>query len=658
MSEDLEEISLEDAKLLSTTKRRRFSRSRHEKSSSSSGFGNSIGSFANLATQLVRAPTNQEATEELIEEYSTDNMIQLARQGNWTKIERVLKRFKNNSIQRIASAGKKRRKKTDLKVRVPQIKCKKTEETLLMLACKDCATAVIEILVELHAGINDRSRNGASALHYAAMYAREDSVKFLLTSGANANLIGFDERDLPLHSSCRRTLHAHAIVEVLCRAYPEGRLVENAKGFLPIHLAAQNRNNLAIIVLLSSCPESQLSAYLHLSNGDSTLHITARQKDASTMKTVLEKKADPNALNNDQETALHICARLGFLCGVKLLQAFNADAGLKDLEERTALHFAASEGHTEIVEYIIEKFPSCDILARDRQGNSLIHVAASRGHQETALTLLKKGVPLHTPNMFGGSLGALEGGCTMEVFGEAQVRVFGVDRPSLRPGGPAKYGSVCLHAACEMGHVQMVRTLLARKANVNARNKAGFTPLHVAVERIRPAVVELLLGNKAQVNTRTSKDGRSALHIAACIGRGERSAEMLIKSGADVNQRMQNGETALHLASRVANLRMVETLLREDADIQLVCEGGNNALHIAVRYCNHSIVQLLINYAKNHLNESELLVFINQKNKEGETALHFAAELTHNLAHCPFEDTDMIKTLLKLGADINTQTLI
>ena len=43
-------------------------------------------------------------------------------------------------------------------------------------------------------------------------------------------------------------------------------------------------------------------------------------------------------------------------------------------------------------------------------------------------------------------------------------------------------------------------------------------------------------------------------------------AEMLIKSGADVNSAREDGETAVHMASRKGNLKTFKLLLDEKGD--------------------------------------------------------------------------------------------
>ena len=69
-----------------------------------------------------------------------------------------------------------------------------------------------------------------------------------------------------------------------------------------------------------------------------------------------------------------------------------------------------------------------------------------------------------------------------------------------------------------------------------------------------------------KVEIKGGPDKETPLHIAARVEQGERCAEMLVKSGANVNATKENGETALHISSRHGHLRMVQTLLHDGSD--------------------------------------------------------------------------------------------
>src|SRR5262245_15546422 len=71
-----------------------------------------------------------------------------------------------------------------------------------------------------------------------------------------------------------------------------------------------------------------------------------------------------------------------------------------------------------------------------------------------------------------------------------------------------------LNIAAQVGHKGVVELLLARGADIHARDKHNFTPLHTAAEVGHREVVELLLAHKADINMQAF-DGRTPLHSAA-----------------------------------------------------------------------------------------------------------------------------------------------
>jgi hypothetical protein len=60
------------------------------------------------------------------------------------------------------------------------------------------------------------------------------------------------------------------------------------------------------------------------------------------------------------------------------------------------------------------------------------------------------------------------------------------------------------------------------------------------------------------------------------------AARALIDHGADVNARIHEGETALHMAAGYGDTPMVEMLLEKGADVRAQMDDGMNALDLAV----------------------------------------------------------------------------
>ena len=75
------------------------------------------------------------------------------------------------------------------------------------------------------------------------------------------------------------------------------------------------------------------------------------------------------------------------------------------------------------------------------------------------------------------------------------------------------YGSTALMWAASSGSESVTRTLLAHGADVSARNRGGWTALMWAAVESQAAQVRLLLAAGADVNAR-SKDGETALSLA------------------------------------------------------------------------------------------------------------------------------------------------
>jgi ankyrin repeat protein len=105
--------------------------------------------------------------------------------------------------------------------------------------------------------------------------------------------------------------------------------------------------------------------------------------------------------------------------------------------------------------------------------------------------------------------------------------------------------ATALHYASRSGHEGIVRALIDRRADVNARDVNECTPLHWAAKGGHVAVIRLLVESKAQVDAQDSR-GCTALYFAA--ERGHRDAvQLLEESGADPLAKNEEGKTPSEL---------------------------------------------------------------------------------------------------------------
>ncbi|CAG0889363.1 unnamed protein product [Cyprideis torosa] len=128
-----------------------------------------------------------------------------------------------------------------------------------------------------------------------------------------------------------------------------------------------------------------------------------------------------------------------------------------------------------------------------------------------------------------------------------------------------------LHLACDKGHTPCVELLLRAGADINTRDRTGWTPLHYCSAEGHRAVVLLLLGRGAEVDCR-DEWGWTPL-LWACDKGHVSIARDLVANGADVNFKDRGGWTPLIIASVRGHVETVEFLVREtEADL----EGRDN----------------------------------------------------------------------------------
>ncbi|MGL9757811.1 MAG: ankyrin repeat domain-containing protein [Wolbachia sp.] len=139
-----------------------------------------------------------------------------------------------------------------------------------------------------------------------------------------------------------------------------------------------------------------------------------------------------------------------------------------------------------------------------------------------------------------------------------------------------------LTIAAEYGHVDIVKVLLEKGANVNEKDFHGCTALHFAAKYGHVDIVEVLLKEGAKVDS-VDQCKRTPLHNAAENGYAN-IVNALIKAGANVNEKDFHGCTALHVAARSGHEKTVKVLLQAEEDVNAVDRYGRTPLDRAEGY--------------------------------------------------------------------------
>jgi ankyrin repeat protein/Zn finger protein HypA/HybF involved in hydrogenase expression len=193
--------------------------------------------------------------------------------------------------------------------------------------------------------------------------------------------------------------------------------------------------------------------------------------------------------------------------------------------------------------------------------------------------------------------------------------------------------TTALLAALARIQPEIAAYLLSHGADPNLANADGVTPLSLAVrasafdDRWRPGyreLVETLIAGGAKVDAR-DVGGHTPLMEAVFVGNVE-AASMLLDAGADLEQRNAAGATALLLASS-SWARVASALLERGADPNVVDAGGRTPLMQAVRHGWLTVVEpaLMDGYAEYIRQLLDAGADPNATDHEGRTALAEAA---------------------------------
>lgn len=196
-----------------------------------------------------------------------------------------------------------------------------------------------------------------------------------------------------------------------------------------------------------------------------------------------------------------------------------------------------------------------------------------------------------------------------------------------------------LHLACQSHHKNIrsiVNLLLSGGAKVNIQNEWGETPLHVACWSKNEYLVGVLLKNDANLDLVNNKD-MTPLHIVARLKVEDPSlANAVLDSHTAVNAVNSQGWSSLHFACSFMTMETVCAILNKGGDVNLPDSQGNTPLHIACTKNARSLVEMLLYYCAK----------VNAQNHVGMTATHIAT--LHFL-------TNVLDVLLDYRADVNAQ---
>ncbi|KAI9871309.1 MAG: hypothetical protein M1830_003043, partial [Pleopsidium flavum] len=516
---------------------------------------------------------------------------------------------------------------------------------------------IVQMLLCKGADINKTRGLKGCALVAATQGGHESIVSLLLEKGAEVNTSGFGTTSalqeavvLGDPKITRLLLHYGAKVGKIESKSGKGLPLEEAvaRGYDEIIfqlLPISNRESLNAGVRAASKKGDWRICQELLNRGadvNLALYHAAGEGFKEIVQNLLDKNADVNAaeLEFRSDNPLVAAAIAGHESIVQQLLANGADGSKGTYSYVNALQAAATYGKTSIVQLFLDAH--VDVNARGKRGTALA-AAVMHQNEDTVMLLLKSGADPNLQGEYGTPLYHAASSGQLEIVQELLKRGADINSPRGTIGA-------AIQAAAYKNHLAVVQYLIERGAEINTNNESqsalqsaayygsdalvelllsagadmecqdGYegSPLRCAIYTGRLETVRLLIEKGADVNRNSSISCRSESPLRrAVLGGDENIVRFLLENGAKVNDQDDAGFTALHVAARAGNDKLLPILVDEfGADLQLRLINGSLGIHSAAIDGAETCLEFFLDHG----------LEVDSKNFEGRTPLHFAAE--------------------------------
>uniref|UniRef100_A0A8C6JFF0 Ankyrin repeat domain-containing protein 17 n=1 Tax=Melopsittacus undulatus TaxID=13146 RepID=A0A8C6JFF0_MELUD len=520
-------------------------------------------------------------------------------------------------------------------------------ESPLTLAACGGHVELAALLIERGANLEEVNDEGYTPLMEAAREGHEEMVALLLGQGANINAQTEETQETALTLACCGgflevadfLIKAGADIELGCstplmEAAQEGHLelvkyllaaganvhATTATGDTALTYACENGHTDVADVLLQAGADLE-----HESEGGRTpLMKAARAGHVCTVQFLISKGANVNRTTaNNDHTVLSLACAGGHLAVVELLLAHGADPTHRLKDGSTMLIEAAKGGHTSVVCYLLD-YPNNLLSAPPPDATQLTPPSHDLNRApRVPVQALPMVVPPQEPDKppanvattlpirnkaVSGRASAMSNTPTHSIATSVSQPQTPTPSPIISPSAmlpiyPAididaqteSNHDTALTLACAGGHEELVQTLLERGANIEHRDKKGFTPLILAATAGHVGVVEILLDNGADIEAQSERTKDTPLSLA-CSGGRQEVVELLLARGANKEHRNVSDYTPLSLAASGGYVNIIKILLNAGAEInsRTGSKLGISPLMLAAMNGHTAAVKLLL----------------------------------------------------------------
>lgn len=413
----------------------------------------------------------------------------------------------------------------------------------LNAAALNGSVATVKLLLDRGASVSGRDVEENTPLHYAVWYQYMDVVPLLMSHGSDVNCVNISNSTPLIYAA----MHGNLMLATTLLDAGADLSMANLKEWTPLQSAVAN-DHLEIVELLLS---RGADVNEQTSSKRTTLHLAAQNRHDAIVETLLKAGADANTTNEAGWTPLALCRTPKSLSA---LIARGADVDRTNRDGWLPLHVFLEVSAADLIKIIMDHGATFNSVTKNGrppifsaihsdgidslqlafdygakldvhnlEGDTLLDYAIQKGNQEAISFLLKRGA----------------------CFVEASTLNQDFTIASAQPG--TELGTILPLAMA--GDDPKLELELAKSQEVDMPILLA-NALHAAIIGQFISTVNMLLSRGAAVNS-SSPNGRTPLHRAASIPKGEKLVELLINHGAALRARDSKGAEPLHRATQM-----------------------------------------------------------------------------------------------------------
>eukprot|EP01083_Nonionella_stella_P043254 116720_1 len=269
----------------------------------------------------------------------------------------------------------------------------------------------------------------------------------------------------------------------------------------------------------------------------------------------------------------------------------------------TPLYVAAHQGHVKCVERMLS-IDDVSLNALSYSNENVFMITVAKGYNNIAMMLLDHSDKMKTKCIKHGI-----------------IDINHVDDS----------GDSALHKAVTANNHQIIDALIEHNINTDIQNSKHETALYIACAKQHTEIIDILLKNgKANPDI---QDVRGVFPLIKAIWAVyTEGIVLLLKYGADANkinafEKTNTSATALFYAIKKKTKNTVALLLDAGADPAFIDANGQTYLHVAAAEAQLETLKMLFDAVSRsgQMTKEELTAFVNQKDADGDTALHIAS---------------------------------